>query len=289
MEACVRLVAALTVCVSVAVLALIIGGLSAPWYRTTIEITSSRLGEDTFNIYRHPFYIYTSCYGDYCNFAGADPGFHSWSDVFSEYSHQLTLYVILWIIAAVVGVFIAFEVLTLVWASIAVNRDKRKCALAMYLWSPIYAVGVIVLLFIAVLLFPVCVPSTMYNDGQCEIDTSSNYYYESPCDSAFGTWVGNTGGENFGFRGLQLWTTWGPTTAWYCLLTALVVSIVLLPLSIVMALVAVRLSKTDDINVFAPPSFDYYPVDTTGASAQPAVQSFDQYVPGYNPGSFTLN
>lgn len=110
----------------------------------------------------------------------------------------------------------------------------------------------------------------------------------SPCNQPFGsTWFGNTG-DQWGFRGLEVWTSWGPTTAWFCLLTALIVSVVLIPLSVVMGIVACRLNKTDDINVFAPPSFDYYPVDTTGTATQP-VQSFDQFVPGYNPGTFTLN
>lgn len=47
----------------------------------------------------------------------------------------------------------------------------------MFKLSPLYALAVVVLLFIAVLIFPVCVPSTMYNDGECDVD-AADYYYE---------------------------------------------------------------------------------------------------------------
>jgi hypothetical protein len=109
----------------------------------------------------------------------------------------------------------------------------------------------------------------------------------SPCRQAFGSnyYYGN-------LKDLQIDARWGPTTAWYLLLIALIISVVILPLGCIMAICAAKAATNDDINVFVPPTggFDYYPVDTTGNQPAPApVQSFDQFVPGYNPGSFSLN
>jgi hypothetical protein len=266
---------------------LIVVALCTPWYRTELYVEALRSGNsDRFTVDKHPFFIYTSCEGDFCNLPGFSAGVHSWSE-FCENgcSSQLTLYVMLWLMALALGIVILFSGVKLLWSAVAVNRDRRQCALFLFKCTPLYGIVLVTVLFIIVISFPTAVPAAMGNDGECnELESTG---YNSPCRHAFGDsyYYGNYG------KNLEVYAKWGPAEAWYLLLCALIISIVVLPLGCIIGVCAGRAATSDDINVFVPPTggFDYYPVDTTGNQQVP-VQSFDQYVPGYNPsGSFTLN
>jgi len=265
---------------------LVVVALCTPWYRTEFNVESPRLGDEVFTMYKHPFAVYTTCSGDYCDIPGADPGLHSWSEVCDNgCSNQLTLYVILWLVTLATAILILGAGVKLLWASIAVNRDKRQCALFLFKWTPLYALVLVALLLVVVVVFPVAVPSAMGNDGECN---DMGDAYNTPCRHVNGEYYYSASkGKSF-----QVHVKWGPAEAWYLLLCALVVSIVIVPLGCIIGIFASKAATNDDINVFVPPTggFDYYPVDTSGNQAVVApVQSFDQYVPGYNPGSFTLN
>jgi len=284
--------------VSSLVFILVVLSLVTPWYSSELSVWA-RMGEDVFTMYKHPFVVYTKCDGDFCDLPGANPGFHSWDDVcmngldfglvtppHTGCENQLTLYVILWLIAALVAVILFVGGVKLLWATVAVNRDKRQCALFLFKWTPLYALIVVALLFIIVVTFPIAVPAAMDNDGECY--ETANTTNETPCRHAFGQYYSYGGAFS---KDLEFSAKWGPTVAWYLLLCALIVSVLLIPLGCTVGICASKAAATDDINVFVPPGgFDYYPVDTTGNQPVAApVQSFDQYVPGYNPGSFTLN
>jgi hypothetical protein len=72
------------------------------------------------------------------------------------------------LVVLVVAFIILGAGVKLLWAAVAVNRDRRQCALFLFKWTPLYGLVLVALLFITVVAFPSAVPSAMDNDGECQ-------------------------------------------------------------------------------------------------------------------------